>query len=65
MKKLLPFLLILCSCSTVQPPPNTIEFHGDGKLIVTLQQTKSNNIFTSLGESLGGIASKIIPFLLP
>lgn len=61
--KLLPLLLILCSCASAPLPPHVIHYSGKGVLDISIQREQPTNILTSLGESLGGIASQIAPFL--
>jgi len=63
MRTLLPFLFILSACSSPPLPPHVIQYSGKGTLTVTVQRDQANNIFTSWGESLGGIAKQLLPFI--
>jgi hypothetical protein len=62
---LLSLLLFLSACSSPPLPPHVISYSGKGTLTVTVQREQPTNILTSVGESLGSIASKLVPFLLP
>ncbi len=61
--KTLPFIFLLASCASAPLPPHIIHYSGKGVIDISIQREQPTNILTSLGESLGGIASQLLPFI--